>query len=173
MSVKLCKGDSIVMLPELRVDAMKHLRYARYVLRHKWYVFVECCKLGIPFAGIVHDLSKLCPKEWGPYAQYFYGVPGARVHSDAEQLAFDVAWLRHQHKNPHHYQHWILLNDSGLRIVLDMPDRYRREMLADWKGAGRALGFSDTRGWYEKNKDNIVLSGATRVWVERQLGVAS
>jgi hypothetical protein len=115
---------------------------------------------------VVHDFSKLHPAEWGPYAQYFYG---SRVHSDAEQLAFDRAWLRHQHKNPHHYQHWILLNDSGLRVTLDMPERYRKEMLADWRGAGRALGFNDARMWYMKNRANIELSPATRVWIEDHL----
>lgn len=26
-----------------------HLRYLWYVLRHKWFVFVECVRLGIPY----------------------------------------------------------------------------------------------------------------------------
>lgn len=28
-----------------------HLQYLWYVLRHKWFVFVECCSLGIPLQG--------------------------------------------------------------------------------------------------------------------------
>jgi hypothetical protein len=51
----------------------KHLGYAWYVLRHKWYVFRECCKRGIWLQGLIHDWSKLLPDEWGPYAGFFYG----------------------------------------------------------------------------------------------------
>lgn len=39
-----------------------HLAYLWYVLRHKYFVFVECCRLGVPWRGLVHDLSKLSPK---------------------------------------------------------------------------------------------------------------
>jgi hypothetical protein len=52
---------------------MMHLRYLKSQLRHKWFVFVECCKLGIPHLGIIHDLSKFLPSEWRGYACYFYG----------------------------------------------------------------------------------------------------
>ena len=51
---------------------MKHLKYLCYVLRHKWYVFIECCKLGIPVRGLVHDLSKFRPSEWFPYANFIH-----------------------------------------------------------------------------------------------------
>ena len=30
----------------------KHWRYFSYVLRHKWFVFVECCKLGVHGAAL-------------------------------------------------------------------------------------------------------------------------
>jgi len=55
---------------------------------------------------------------------------------------------------------------------MPMPDRYRKEMLADWRGAGRAYGNPNTSAWYLENKDNIVLSPSTRDWIESELGVA-
>jgi len=55
-------------------------------------------------------------------------------------------------------------------VPLPMPDRYRKEMLADWRGAGRAYGNQDTVGWYVKNRDQIQLDGITRDWIEIQLG---
>ena len=55
---------------------------------------------------------------------------------------------------------------------LPMPDRYRREMLADWRGAGRAYGNPDTRKWYEKHKHKIIIHAETRAWIESQLGLA-
>jgi hypothetical protein len=44
-----------------------------YVIRHKWYVFLECRKLGIGWLGLVHDWSKFRPSEFIPYARHFYG----------------------------------------------------------------------------------------------------
>jgi hypothetical protein len=51
----------------------KFFKYLKYVIRHKWYVFLECCNLGIPFRGIFHDLSKFLPDEFFPYMNHFYG----------------------------------------------------------------------------------------------------
>lgn len=43
-------------------------------------------------------------------------------------------------------------------------------MIADWKGAGRALGFPDTLAWYIKNRDKMMLAPTTRDWVDYELG---
>ena len=51
-----------------------------------------------------------------------------------------------------------------------MPDKYRREMLADWMGAGRALGKPNTLEWYTANQGKITLHPETRQWIEEQLG---
>ncbi|MBI2934662.1 MAG: hypothetical protein HYY29_03725 [Chloroflexi bacterium] len=148
----------------------KHIRYAKYVLRHKWYVFIACCRLGIPWQGITHDLSKFRPSEWGPYAEYFYGKHRITAPCVTEAF-FDEAWLFHQHRNPHHWQYWLLREDSSPDIkIMHMPDKYRREMLADWRGAGRAItGKDDTLTWYTKNKDRMTLHYTTREWIEDQL----
>jgi hypothetical protein len=44
----------------------KHWKYFRYVFRQRWYVFVECVKLGIVWRGLVHDLSKFLPTNGSP-----------------------------------------------------------------------------------------------------------
>jgi hypothetical protein len=155
-----------------------HLKYLEYVVRHKWFVFVECCRLGIPWLGIIHDLSKFSLAEWEPYVHTFYNPDGSKRNIrdrsgnyDPANLnaRFDYAWLHHQHWNKHHWQHWMLTQDEDEDKLLEMPDKYRREMLADWKGAGRALGFPDTLRWYKKQKGKIQLSLNTRNWIERQL----
>jgi len=225
---------------------MKHFKYLSYVLRHKWFVFVECCKVGIIWRGMMHDLSKFLPSEWIPYTRYFYGsypdwskmASGEKEHyfgltKEGIERDFDFAWLLHQKRNKHHWQWWLLQNDNpskeftlqepgqGYEMylcrhnrhlamfdesvlfsedkvcvpnvcndnaylyakeirdrlnrepkVLPMPDKYRKEMLCDWHGAGRAInGKNDTKGFYLKNKDNIILHPETREWIEYQLGV--
>lgn len=165
---------------------MKHLKYLRYVVRHKWFVFLACCRYGIPFAGIVHDWSKFLPSEWCPYAEYFYGTRKSFEALDAirdfgcAELApwgyfasdrFNAAWNLHQKRSPHHWQFWLLTQDSGETFPLPMPDRYRREMLADWEGAGRAInGRIDTLPWYTRNRDRITIHSETRAWIDTELG---
>ena len=184
---------------------MMYRRYAWYVLRHRWFVFLACCRLGIPWAGIVHDLSKFRPSELCAYARNFYGGvdgKGSRggyptyaelertYHGDIRnqiaeatffrwskehvQADFDYAWLLHIHRNKHHYQFWILKEDSGETKVLEIPERYIREMVADWIGAGRAIQGrkSDARVWYLGGKDKKVLAPNTRRRVEQLLGIA-
>ena len=51
----------------------KFFKYLKYVIRHKYFVFLESCKLGIPIRGFVHDTSKFFPDEFFPYMNHFYG----------------------------------------------------------------------------------------------------
>jgi hypothetical protein len=225
----------------------KHFKYLSYVIRHKWFVFLECCKYGIPLRGILHDMSKFKPCEWFPYVESFYGGPHKplaeystyektnwwgvveRECKETIDANFSRAWLHHQHCNPHHWQYWILRNDSDSRhkwliqsysdiseyylaldgrkiamfadfekgdpkssnfgwneddhdnaylvkqlleqesrcILLSMPRKHVLEMVADWRGAGRAQGHGDDLiPWYEKNKLKMVLHPDTRLLVE-------
>ena len=43
------------------------------VNRHRFKVFKLCCKAGIPFRGIVHDLSKYSPVEFFESVKYYDG----------------------------------------------------------------------------------------------------
>lgn len=55
-----------------------------------------------------------------------------------------------------------------------MSDLYRREMLADWRGAGRAYGNPDTKGWYLERRDTVFakfIHPDTLKWLDEQLGV--
>ena len=143
----------------------KHFKYLSYVLRHKWFVFLECYKMGIPWLGLIHDWSKFRPGEWIPYVNYFYGDKSKNIKSGRDETgdrAFDFAWLLHQKRNKHHWQWWLLPEDEGGEKIFDIPDKYFKEMLADWKGAGRAQGIPDVRAWYCKNKDKMRVSDITR-----------
>lgn len=48
-------------------------KYAISLLRHVWYVRKMCWANGLYWQGLVHDWSKWRPKEFLPYARYFYG----------------------------------------------------------------------------------------------------
>lgn len=58
--------------------------------------------------GFVHDQSKDEPDEYNAYDAYFYGNNRSfKVVQDYQR-----AWLLHIHRNPHHWQHWVLINDD-------------------------------------------------------------
>ena len=163
---------------------MIHIKYLRYALRHKWFVFLAGLKTGAPlWRLLIHDWSKFLPSEWFPYARFFYGdFPDAketgrmvidfghnpRDFMDVVEAEFDVAWLLHIHRSPHHWQHWILREDSGKTTALRMPDRFVREMVADWAGAGKAIhGEWEVAVWYAHNRDNIMLHSESRGLAEK------
>ena len=160
-------------------------KYLKYVIRHKWYVMVECFKVGLYWRGIVHDISKFLPSEFIPYARYFYGnypkvsevqpvykYEYTGLYREDIERRFDQAWLKHIHRNPHHWQYWILHQDDGALKLIAIPKKYLKEMIADWRGAGKAInGKDDTQGWYQKNKDKIMLRKVNRAWIEREIGL--
>lgn len=159
-----------------------HIKYANYIVRHKWFVFQAGRRTGASLWRLLkHDWSKMLPSEWMPYVEYFYGSyqrycgPDARPNEDANVAdytvrvsnAFNKAWLLHQRRNDHHWQFWLLNNDDGTVECLPMPEKVWREMVADWMGAGRAVtGRWECSEWYEKNKEKIQLHPDTRKSVE-------
>lgn len=146
---------------------MKYLKYIMYLIKHKWFVGIECFKRGLIWRGIVHDVSKLLPSEFFAYANYFYGKPlCSSLRELKRKEKFNRAWLRHQHRNKHHWQHWVLVKDSDETIVIPMPRKYVYEMIADWIGAGRAIkgrGIpkDEVVDWYLRNRPNMILHPET------------
>lgn len=116
-----------------------------------------------------HDASKTDPEEYDAYDAYFYG--NNRSYSVVQN--FKKAWLRHIHNNPHHWQHWILINDERKEgmVVIDMPYIYVVEMICDWWSFSWTKGdLNEIFGWYEDRKDYMKLSANTRRSVEYILG---
>ena len=142
-----------------------YLTYLRYILQHKWYVFIECVKTGQPWHGITHDLSKFLPSEFFPYAEKFFSGDYAYKYFEVIDN-FNIAWLYHQKRNKHHWNYWV---DSCGR-ALPMPRKYVMQMLADWRAMGRQHGDTAAE-FYEKNLEKIKLHPITRETVERILKV--
>lgn len=115
--------------------------------------------------GFVHDASKTEPDEYGPYDAYFYG--GNRSSQVVDD--FNMAWLKHIHRNPHHWQYFVLQCDEPDEgeIVLDMPYKYILEMVCDWLSFSIAKdNMYEVFDWYDEHKNHIKLSKNTRKTVE-------
>lgn len=105
-----------------------------------------------------HDASKYMNEEYDAYANYFYGEKTEEVKS-----AFDFAWLHHIHNNPHHWQHWVLINDEDGTKALDMPYPFIAEMFCDhWAFSWSKGNLKEVKNWYNSHKDGMMLSEKTR-----------
>lgn len=141
-----------------------HVQYLLYVFKHKWFVFVAGRTFGVSiWQLLIHDLSKFSPAEWGGYVRWFM----VKDKSPEAKADFDAAWEHHWMHNPHHWNYWAGGDGSFLTA---MPEKYAREMVADWAGAGRAItGRWEVKEWYAKTKDDKILHPDTRALVERLL----
>ena len=128
-------------LPELLIDM--------YGVDYAWQI------------GIAHDESKTEQDEYTSYDRYFYG----KNRSYQVVQDFNIAWLKHIHRNEHHWQHWILINDDPKQgeVVLDMPYNYILEMICDWWAFSWNSGnLYEIFKWYDEHKDYMKLSDKTR-----------
>lgn len=105
----------------------------------------------------IHDTSKYDYIEFIPYLNHFY------PHKDYpdDSLSYDMAWLHHQKFNPHHWQYYVLVKDSGEVEALDMPFESIVEMLCDWHSFSYTDLGNTAYQWYINNNDKMILSKNT------------
>jgi len=156
---------------------MSH-QYDQYLNQHKSNVkkgfdwirdnLPELIKTGFDFEwqiGLNHDHSKTKQDEYDAYDAYFYG--GNRSFSVVQD--FRRAWLFHIHRNPHHWQYWVLINDDPEEgeVLIEMPYNYILEMICDWWAFSWAKGnLKEIFPWYEEHKNYIKLHQNARKTVE-------
>ena len=78
----------------------------------------------------------------------------------------------HIHRNPHHWQHWVLINDEPKEgtILIEMPYPYIIEMICDWWAFSWIKGdLSEMFAWYKDHADYIKMHNNTRSIVEEIL----
>ena len=103
------------------------------VNRHKYKVFKLCCKAGIPFRGIVHDLSKYSPVEFFESVKYYDGGKSP-ISNCKKENGYSKAWLHHKGRNKHHHEYWY--DYAAPTKAALMPYKYFAEMVCDTLAAG-------------------------------------
>lgn len=135
--------------------------YRDSLLTHIRYVQEAGRMIGVSEQQLeMHDRSKWTHEEFPGYAYHFHG--------GGAPDKFAKAWLHHIHNNPHHWQHWIFPDnytpkDSKVENgVVEMPQHFALEMIADWMGASKAYtGDWDMKDWLTKNMSKIRVHSRT------------
>ena len=90
------------MSSDYKFTVKKMFLHVGVVLKHKWEMFLLCCNAGIPFKGIVHDLSKFCLVEFVESVKYYQGFESPITHC-TRVVGYSKAWEHHKKNNKHHY----------------------------------------------------------------------
>lgn len=136
--------------------------HIRTVLIHKYYVFYYCCKFGIPWRGIVHDISKFSPIEFWESVKYFNNDGISPIIHCKKVNGWSKAWQHHKGRNTHHYEYWIDNVDKG-GTPIPMPYKDVVELICDYLSAGKtyngsSFSFKDELDWWNKKKETLSMS---------------
>lgn len=123
----------------------KHLKI---IIKHKWYVFKLCCKVGEPWRGIVHDLSKFSPTEFNESVKYYTGTRSPITMARADK-GFSTSWLHHKGRNKHHIDYWFDIDSKEVALVI--PYKYAVEMVCDNISAGMVYAGKNWTQEYQYN----------------------
>ena len=130
------------------------------IIRHKYFVAIECFKLGLYWQGLTHDLSKFSFVEFFEAAKYYNGVSSPideakRVHG------YSKAWLHHAGRNKHHWQYWIDYKD-GKPYAIEIPNKYIKEIYCDIIGASRSYKTNNPYEYFKKHSIDWIITDNVR-----------
>ena len=109
------------------------------VTKHRYTVFVHCRRCGIPWRGLVHDLSKYTPVEFFESAKYFLGNRSPII-ACRKAKGVSMAWLHHKGVNRHHLEYWL---DDDCEVTPMMPYKYAVECICDKLAATKTYNGKD------------------------------
>ncbi len=112
------------------INIVKHFKL---ITHHKWVVFKLCCKVGEPWRGFMHDISKYSPTEFWEGCKYYVGTHSPIT--EAKKInGYSKAWLHHKGRNKHHPEYWQ--DDRAPEKTPVIPYPYAAEMICDKIAAG-------------------------------------
>ena len=109
------------------------VRHFKLITHHKWVVFKLCCKVGEPWRGFMHDISKYSPTEFWEGVKYYTGNHSPIMGAKKAQ-GYSKAWLHHKGRNKHHPEYWQ--DDRAPEKTPVIPYPYAAEMICDKIAAG-------------------------------------
>lgn len=151
----------------MKVKIKIYTEYLGYLLSHKYLVGKMLMQRKLWLLAIVHDLSKFRPDEFSKYARYY---------ATHKRMPIEDAWHRHLHRNKHHWQYWLFIDNEGNMKAFEMPEKYVIEMIADWYAVAIIEGGYNkleqrVAEWYFSRQNKILLHQNTKKFVEDNISV--
>lgn len=140
---------------------MKFFRHLHTINKHRFTVFKLCCKVGIPFRGLVHDLSKYSFEEFFESVKYYTDGNYSPIINAKKDKGYSRAWLHHKGRNKHHLEYWV--DPKAKEYAAVVPYKYIAEMACDKMAAsiiynGKNWTQSDEYDYWLKEKEKTILN---------------
>ena len=136
------------------------------ICKHKSAVWYFGKRLRIRWRAFFHDFSKFSPFEFFESVKYYNGVRSP-IDVCKQINGYSKAWMHHKGRNTRHYEYWIDNLDNG-GIPIDMPYKYKIELLCDYLAAGYTYSrgkctFRDEyRWWLNKSSKPLLMHENTK-----------
>ena len=146
---------------------MKLWKHFVTVTRHRWLVRQGCFQVGLYWQGLVHDLSKYSPTEFGVGAKYYQGTRSPN-NAEREDKGYSEAWMHHKGRNPHHYEYWTDMNlQTRCYESVPVPRKYLAEMIMDRRAAckvyqGAAYTDASPLAYLQKSREKDLMHPRTK-----------
>ncbi len=116
---------------------MNIIGHFRTITKHRHAVIRHCFKAGIPWRGLMHDLSKYTTAEFISGAKFYKGTRSPN-EAEREVFGYSKAWLHHKGRNRHHFEYWNDYNPRTKRVEpVKMPLVFVKEMFCDRLAASK------------------------------------
>ena len=142
--------------------------------RHRRLVRKYCFRLGLYRQGLMHDLSKYSPTEFGPGVRYYTGKKSPNA-GERDEYGFSTAWMHHKGRNRHHFEYWTdYVGPDKERVGVPMPVNYFCEMFCDRVAASRIYNgdaYTDAMPleYYYRSREYRLMHKDTRELLEKLL----
>lgn len=143
---------------------------------HRWRVLINCIHAGIPWRGLMHDLSKYSPTEFWNGVKYYQGTRSPN-EAEREDIGYSRAWMHHKGRNRHHFEFWTDYDPvTRLQSPVEMPAVFVAEMFCDRMAASKTYlkkNYTDASplGYFAKGKNRRMIHPATSALLEQWLTI--
>ncbi|MGI6072560.1 MAG: DUF5662 family protein [Lachnospiraceae bacterium] len=150
--------------------------HLKTIIIHRHNVLKHCIKAGIPWQGIIHDLSKFSWTEFVPGVKFFQGFRSPN-EGEREELGYSLAWMHHKGRNRHHYEYWLDYDRiTKVSSPVEMPTKFVVEMFCDRVAACKTYmkgNYSDRSPleYYSRKRGERVIHPSTRKLLELLLNM--
>lgn len=145
------------------------LKHFHTVNKHRFFVFINSIRCGIPYRGLVHDLSKYSPTEFLISARNYSGIRSPIANERKEEFGYSKAFIHHTRKNKHHFEYWVDVTTGDI-ILCPMPYKYALESCCDMISAskvynGKNFTTDKPLQFFLKAKEKSMMHSATKEFI--------
>ena len=155
-----------------KITVRKFFGHLHVVNKHRFKVFCLCCRAGVVWRGLTHDLSKYSCTEFFESVRYFVG-DRSPIMVCKKVNGYSKAWLHHKGRNKHHWEYWLDFGVDGI-YACKMPTNYVIEMFCDRVAASMIYQkekYTDSSAleYYENGRGKILIHPETDALIHHLL----